>query len=325
MRVVTLGEIMLRLTPPGFRRLLQTETFEVEYGGAEANVAVALAMWGEETKFVSKVPANELGQAAVNKLRRYGVDTCSILRGGDRLGIYYAERGADRRASNIVYDRMNSAFACSEAEEYDWDKIFEGADWFHFTGITPALGKRAEHITQTACEKAKGKGVRISCDVNYRSKLWSEESARAVMENFLQNYVDLCITNEYQAKELFSAPREQVAEYMCRKYALGMVAFTYRKTFDATHNMISGAIYDGEHFYRSSEYLVEMVDRIGGGDAFAAGVLYGIGNRYTLEQTVRFAAAASCLKHSVEGDCCLVEKEQILQLANGGDLAQVKR
>ena len=324
MKVVTLGEVMLRLTPPGYSRLLQAETFEAEYGGAEANVAVALAMWGENACFVSKIPENDIGQAAVNKLRRYGVDTGNVVRGGDRLGIYYAERGADRRASEILYDRAHSSFACSEAEEYDWDRIFEGADWFHFTGITPALGRRAERITQTACEQARKKGVRISCDVNYRSKLWSEDAARSVMETFLRQ-IDLCITNEYQAKELFGAPREEVAEYMRSKYSLGMIAFTYRKTFDATHNMISGAIYDGEHFYRSCEYLIEMVDRIGGGDAFAAGVLYGIGNGYALQQTVDFAAAAGCLKHSVKGDCCLIGKEQILRLANGGDPAQVRR
>ena len=223
---------MLRLTPPGFRRLLQAETFEAEYGGAEANVAVALAMWGEEAKFVSKVPANELGQAAVNKLRRYGVDTGSILRGGDRLGIYYVERGADRRASNIVYDRMNSAFACSEAEEYDWDKIFEGADWFHFTGITPALGKRTERITQTACEKAKGKGVRISCDVNYRSKLWGVARAKEVLGKLL-GYADVCIVNENQAQELFGAPEEGTAAYMAEKFGFACVALTYRRTAPA--------------------------------------------------------------------------------------------
>ncbi len=321
MKAVTLGEIMLRLMPPGFRRLLQAETFEAEYGGAEANVAVALAVWGEEAKFVSKVPANGLGQAAVNKLRRYGVDTRQILRGGDRLGIYYAERGADRRASNIVYDRMNSAFACSEAEEYDWDAVFAGADWFHITGITPALGEGCARLAETACRRAKEHGAVVSCDVNYRSKLWGEEQAAKTLEGLFR-YADVCIVNENHAKELFGCTDECT---LAERYGFTHVAFTCRRTQDARHNSIGGSLYANGERVQSRTYAMEMADRIGGGDAFAAGLIYALGNGFPLQKAVDFAVAASCLKHSVEGDCCLVEKEQILQLANGGDPAQVKR
>lgn len=263
MRVVTLGEIMLRLTPPGFRRLLQAETFEAEYGGAEANVAVALAMWGEEAKFVSKVPANELGQAAVNKLRRYGVDTGSILRGGDRLGIYYVERGADRRASKVIYDRAGSAFALSRAKEYDWDKIFAGADWVHFTGITPALGKNAEEVTLSACKAAKERGVTVSCDVNYRSKLWEKEHAAKTLEKLL-GYADVCIVNEKQADELFGISGENAMRELAERFSFTHVAFTYRRTKDALHNKIWSVLYSSGEKVQSREYDMEMVDRIGG-------------------------------------------------------------
>lgn len=311
---------MLRLTPPGFQRFVQAGSFEVYYGGAEANVAAALANWGEEVAFVSKVPANELGQAAVNSLRAVGVDTRYVLRGGDRLGIYYVERGADRRAGKVVYDRAGSAFALSRAEEYDWDKIFAGADWFHFTGITPALGKNAEEVTLSACKAAKERGVTVSCDVNYRSKLWTKEHAAKTMEK-LFGYADVCIVNENQAKELFGAMDERA---LAERYHFACVTFTYRRTQDALHNSIWGSLYAGGERVQSRRYEMEMVDRIGGGDAFAAGLLYALGHGFEPQRAVDFAEAASCFKHSVEGDVCFASAEEIAALCSGSG-GQIER
>ena len=307
MKVVTLGEIMLRLTPRGFARLVQAGEFEVRYGGAEANVAAALANWGEEAVFVSKVPANELGQAAVNSLRAAGVDTRHVLRGGERLGLYYAERGADRRAGKVVYDRADSAFALSHAEEYNWDDIFEGADRFHITGITPALGRNAEAVALAACKAAKEHGAAVSLDVNYRSKLWGAAEAAKALEALFA-YVDVCIVNENHAKELFGAPDERA---LAERYNFACVAFTYRRTQDALHNSIWGSLYAGGERVLSRRYEMEMIDRIGGGDAFAAGLLYALGHKFTLQKAVDFAEAVSCLKHSIEGDACLISLEEV--------------
>lgn len=321
MKAVTLGEIMLRLTPFGHKQLVQAETLEADYGGAEANVAVALAVWGEEASFVSKVPANGVGQAAVNALRRYGVDTRHILRGGERLGLYYAERGADRRAGSVVYDRAGSAFSQSVPEEYDWDAIFTGADRFHITGITPALGEGCARLAETACRKAKEHGAAVSCDVNYRSKLWGKERAAKVLERLFR-YVDVCIVNENHAKELFGCTDERT---LAERYGFTHVAFTYRRTKDARHNKIWAELYAGGEKVQSRAYEMEMVDRIGGGDAFAAGLVYALGHGYPLQNAVDFAEAASCLKHSVEGDQCLIGSEEIAALAAGGGSAQVRR
>ena len=324
MKVVTLGEIMLRLTPHGYNRLVQADDFEAVYGGAEANVAAALANWGEYAAFVSKVPAHEIGQGAVNALRRCGVETRFLLRGGERLGIYYAERGADRRASNVIYDRAGSAFALSAPEEYDWPHIFEGADWFHFTGITPALGKNAEKIAEAACREAARRGITVSCDVNYRSKLWEEGRAGNVMEKLL-GYADVCIVNENQAKELFGIEGEDALPRMAERFSLRSAAFTYRRTEDALHNRIWSVLYAGGAEYTSRKYEMEMVDRIGGGDAFAAGLIYALGHRYAPQKAVDFAEAASCIKHSVPGDFCLCSVEEIESLAAGGACGRVSR
>lgn len=314
MKIVTIGEIMLRLTPPGYDRFVQATSFEACYGGAEANVATALAIWGEDAAFVSKVPANEIGQAAVNVLRAYGVDTRGVLRGGERLGTYYAERGADSRASKVIYDRANSAFALSEEKEYDWESIFCGADWFHITGITPALGKNAEEIAFAACAAAKSHGAKISCDVNYRSKLWDMAHAKEVLGKLL-GYVDVCIVNENQAQELFGAPEEGTAAYMAEKFGFSCVALTYRRTIDALHNKIWSTLFiDGENV-QSPVYSMKMIDRIGGGDAFAAGLIYALGHGFAPKKAADFAEAASCLKHSVQGDFALLELSEIIDFA----------
>ena len=320
MKVVTLGEIMLRLTPHGFARLVQAGEFEARYGGAEANVAAALASWGEDAAFVSKVPANELGQAAVNSLRALGVDTHYVLRGGERLGLYYAERGADRRAGKVVYDRADSAFALSRVEEYDWDGIFEGADRFHITGITPALGRNAEAVALAACKAAKEHGAVVSLDVNYRSKLWGAADAAKALEALFA-YVDVCIINENHAKELFGASDERT---LAERYNFACVAFTYRRTQDALHNSIWGSLYADGELVQSRRYEMEMIDRIGGGDAFAAGLLYALGHGFEPQKSVDFAEAASCFKHSVEGDVCFASAEEIAALCSGSG-GQIER
>ena len=257
MRVVTLGEIMLRLTPPGVLRLGQAESFEVQYGGAEANVAVALANFGEETSFVSAVPANAVGQAAIDSLRRRGVDTRFVLRGGSRLGIYFLERGVSQRAGGVVYDRADSAFACSEASQYDWEAIFRGADWLHFTGITPALGERAEEVVRQACAAAKKAGATISCDLNFRNKLWDKERAGAVMGELL-SFADVCIANEHQVAELFGAKEEDAAAYLADRYPFRAIALSKRRTISATVNVVGGSLYREGKKAASREYQVEM-------------------------------------------------------------------
>lgn len=324
MKIVTLGEIMLRLTPPGYDRFVQATSFEARYGGAEANVATALAIWGEDAAFMSKVPANEIGQAAINALRAYGVDTRGVLRGGDRLGTYYAERGADSRASKVIYDRANSAFALSEEKEYDWESIFCGADWFHITGITPALGKNAEEIALAACAAAKAHGAKISCDVNYRSKLWGVARAKEVLGKLL-GYADVCIVNENQAQELFGAPEEGTAAYMAEKFGFACVALTYRRTIDALHNKIWSELFIGGKSVQSPVYSMEMIDRIGGGDAFAAGLIYALGHGFAPQKAAEFAEAASCLKHSVPGDACVASLSEVEALAAGGANGRVSR
>lgn len=316
MKIVTIGEIMLRLTPFGYGRFVQAGSFEAHYGGAEANVAAALACWGEKAVFVSKVPAHEIGQAAINSLRALGVDTRYILRGGDRLGIYYAERGADRRESKVIYDRTGSAFACSEGEEYDWESIFDSVDWLHITGILPALGERAEEMALFACKAAKDRGATVSCDVNYRSKLWDRERAAKAMEKLFR-YVDVCIVNENQADELFGVSGKNAMRMLAERYSFSCVAFTYRRTKDALHNAIWGSLYAGGKTAESRVYEMEMIDRIGGGDAFAAGLIYAFGHGYDPQKVVDFAEAASCLKHSVEGDMCIVSPEEIFALRDG--------
>lgn len=319
MKVVTLGEIMLRLTPPRHERFMQANSFEAVYGGGEANVAVSFANFGEEMSFVSKLPMNEIGQAAINSLRGFGVDTKFILRGGERIGIYYMERGASQRSSKVIYDRKNSSFACSSAEEYDWNTIFADADWFHFTGITPALSKNSEVITIRACEEAKKRNILISCDVNYRNSLWSMDEAYLAFEK-LMPMVDVCITNESQAEDVFRIKlsvddnRERIellAKELYLRYNLKKIAFTFRKTIHAENNSISAMLYDGERFAYSKEYNIEMVDRIGGGDAFAAGLIYAIRRGYNTEKAVQFATAACCLKHTIEGDANIVTVDEV--------------
>ena len=339
MKVVTFGELMLRLAPEGYLRFVQSDKLEATFGGAEANVAVSLANYGVDAAFVSKLPAHEIGQAAVNSLRKFGVDTTKIVRGGDRVGIYYCEKGASQRPSKVIYDRAGSAIATAAETDFDWDKIFEGVKWFHFTGITPALSDACAKITLDACKKAKEKGITISCDLNFRKKLWDKEKASEVMSKVCL-YVDYCIANEEDAKDVFGIEaadtdidcgklnREgyiSVAKQLTEKFNFKGVAITLRESISANDNNWSGMLYTDGAAYFSKKYAMHIVDRVGGGDSFGGGLIYSLMNGKAPEETIEFAVAASCLKHSVEGDYNMVSVTEVETLANGNASGRVQR
>lgn len=338
-RVVTFGEIMLRLAPPNYDRFVQADTFTAIYGGGEANVAISLANYGADVAFVTKVPAHEIGQCAVNTLRRYGVDTSKIVRGGSRLGIYYCEKGASQRASKVIYDRAGSAIAEAERSDFDWDAIFDGADWFHFTGITPAISDKAAALCRDALVAAKAHGLTVSVDLNYRKKLWSREKAGQVMGELMQ-YVDVCIANEADASDVFGISAENsdvdqgkldhegyvsVARQLAERFGFSKVAITLRSSHSANDNDWAGMLYSGGRAYFSASYPIHIVDRVGGGDSFAGGLIYalldGRSDRYALE----FAVAASCLKHTIEGDYNLVSEAEVRALMEGDGSGRVQR
>lgn len=338
-KVITFGELMLRLAPEGYYRFVQAESYGATYGGGEANVAVSLANYGLEAAFVSKMPKHEIGQAGINALRRYGVDTSLIVRGGQRVGIYYLEKGASQRPSKVIYDRANSAVALSKKEDYNWDKIFKGADWFHFTGITPALGGELPEICLEACKAAKNIGILVSCDLNYRKKLWSREQAGKVMGE-LCKYVDVCIANEEDAGDVFGIKAENtditggklnregyksVARQLAERFGFKKVAITLRTSLSANDNRWAAMLYDGKDYCFSKEYLMHIVDRVGGGDSFGGGLIYACLNGFNSQDTIEFAAAASCLKHSIEGDFNQVSAEEVLKLAQGDGSGRVQR
>ncbi len=338
-KVVTLGEIMLRLSTPGYQRFIQAQSFDVTYGGGEANVAVSLANYGLDAYFVTKLPDNPIGQAALNHLRRYGVKTDYIARGGDRLGIYFLETGASQRPSKVVYDRAGSAISCAVPEDFDWDKIFEGAAWFHFTGITPALSDKAAEVTRHALKAAKKHGVKTSCDLNYRKKLWSPEKAREVMTELMQ-YVDVAIGNEEDAEKVFGIKAaesdittgqlseegyKQVARQLVEKFNFQKVAITLRESYSASDNGWSALLYDGSKYYRSRKYNIRIIDRVGGGDSFAGGLIYALLNRYDCQLAVEFAVAASCLKHTIPGDFNMMTVDEVNTLVKGDASGRVQR
>ena len=338
-RVITFGEIMLRLAPEGYYRFVQAEKYGATFGGGEANVAVSLANFGVDAVFVSKVPKHEIGQACVNSLRRFGVDTDEILRGGDRLGIYYLEKGASQRPSKVIYDRAGSAISQAVKDEFDWDDILEGADWFHFTGITPALGDNVAEICLEAVKAARAKGITVSCDLNYRNKLWSKEKAGQVMGE-LCKYVDVCIANEQDADDVFGIKArntdvtsgkvdhegyKDVALQLAQKFGFKKVAITLRGSISANDNDWAGMLYDGNDFFFSRTYPVHIVDRVGGGDSFGGGLIYACLNDYSGQDTINFAVAASCLKHSIEGDYNMVTVDEVKKLAGGDASGRVQR
>ncbi len=338
-RVVTFGEIMLRLNPEGYMRFAQADRFEASYAGGEANVAVSLANYGMDAAFVTKVPEHEIGQNAVNALRKYGVDTDFVLRGGNRLGIYFVEKGASQRASKVIYDRADSAVAQSTAEEYDWDAIFDGADWFHWTGITPALGGELPKICLEACIAAKKRNVTISCDLNYRKKLWSTEQAAKVMAE-LMPYVDVCIANEEDAKDVFGIEAENtdidagkldhtgyvsVARQLCERFGFAKVAITLRGSISANDNDWAAMLYTEGQAYFSPTYRIHIVDRVGGGDSFGGGLIYSLLVEKTPQDSINFAVAASCLKHTIEYDFNLVNVQEVEALVRGNSSGRVQR
>lgn len=338
-KVVTFGEIMLRLAPEGYYRFVQAEKLGATYGGGEANVAVSLANYGFDAYFVTKLPKHEIGQAAVNSLRKYGVNTSFIARGGDRVGIYFLEKGASQRPSKVIYDRAGSSIYTAEQSDFDWAKIFEGAEWFHFTGITPALNDGVAAICLEACKAAKAAGVKISCDLNYRNKLWTKEKAGKVMGE-LCKYVDVCIANEEDAADVFGIKAadtdvtlgevnhegyKDVAKQLRDRFGFEKVAITLRESISANDNNWSAMLYDGDDFYFSKRYKMHIVDRVGGGDSFGGGLIAAILSGYDSKQTIEFAVAASCLKHSVEGDFNLVSMDEVMKLAGGDASGRVQR
>ncbi|HTG55989.1 MAG TPA: sugar kinase, partial [Niabella sp.] len=315
-KVVTLGEIMLRLSTPGFQRFVQSDSFDVTYGGGEANVAVALSNYGLNGVFVSKVPDNAIGQSAINHLRRYGVDTQHVALGGERLGIYFLETGASMRASQVIYDRAGASIADVDASEFNWDAIFEGADWFHTTGITPALSDKAAALTEAALKAAKERGITTSIDLNYRKKLWSKEKAQSVMTE-LCKYVDVCIGNEEDAEttlgfkaahsditkgELNLDGYKDVIRQMKDKFGFKYIASSLRESYSASDNGWSALVSDGKEFYHTRKYDVRIVDRVGSGDSFASGLIYGLVTGMSMADAAEFGVAASALKHTIPGD-----------------------
>lgn len=338
-KVITFGELMLRLAPEGYYRFVQAEKYGATYGGGEANVAISLANYGLEAAFVSKLPKHEIGQAGVNSLRKYGVDTSFIARGGDRVGIYYLEKGSSQRPSKVIYDRAGSSIATASKDDFDWDKIFEGADWFHFTGITPALSDSIADICLEACKAAHEKGITISCDLNYRNKLWSKEKAGKVMGE-LCKYVDVCIANEEDASDVFGIKAsdtdvttgkvnhegyKDVAKQLTDRFGFKKVAITLRGSISANDNNWAAMLYDGNDYYFSKNYLIHIVDRVGGGDSFGGGLIYACLNNYGPQETIEFAVAASCLKHTIEGDFNMVSVDEVNKLACGDGSGRVQR
>ena len=431
MKVVTFGELMVRLQPFNYERFVQANSLEFTFGGGEANVAVSLANYGLDAAFVTKLPAHAIGQAAVNSLRRYGVDTSMITRGGDRVGIYYNEKGASQRGSVCIYDRANSAIQLAQPSDFDWDKIFEGVDWFHFTGITPALGENVVEICRQACKAAKAHGVKISCDLNYRGKLWTRDQAREAMTKLCEyvdvciydransaiqlaqpadfnwdkifegvdwfhftgitpalganvveicleackaakahgvkiscdlnyrgklwtrdqareamtklcEYVDVCISNEEDAKDVFGIEAEatdiyggklnaegykSVAKQLADKFHFEKVAITLRESHNASENGWSAMLYDvaSNEYCFSKKYELKIIDRVGGGDSFGGGLIYALLNGKSTQDAVEFAVAASALKHSIEGDYNMMTVSEVEKLAGGDGSGRIQR
>lgn len=338
-RVVTFGELMLRLAPEGYLRFVQADRFQATFGGAEANVAVDLACLGANTAFVTKLPAHEIGQLAVNSLRKFGVDTSHIVRGGARVGVYYVEKGASQRASKVIYDRAGAAIAEADCGEFDWDTIFDGADWFHFTGITPALSKNAAALCLEACKAAVAHGVPVSCDLNYRKNLWSTAAAKETM-TALMPYVSLCIANEEDAADVFGIHAEgsdaasgklsaagyaDVARQLSERFNIPTIAITLRQSITANDNIWAAMLYTDGKPYVSSEYPVHIVDRVGGGDSFGAGLIFATLQGDHPQERLEFAVAASCLKHAIEGDYNPVSVDEVRRLAGGNTTGRVMR
>ncbi len=338
-KVVGLGELLVSLSPGGYYRFMQANAFDAFYTGAEANVCVSLSQFGVPAKFVTRLPAHEIGKCAVAALKKYGVDTEDIAFGGERIGVLYLEKGASQRPSKVIYDRKHTAVSEALPEHFDWEHIFEDAQWFHFTGITPALGEHTPALCERACQEAKKRGITVSCDLNYRKNLWSTARARQVMEGLLP-YVDVLIANEEDAEkvlgikaadtdvdagELNTEGYIEVAKQISEQYQIPYVATTLRKSISASDNLWSAMLYhNGEAFF-SREYRIHIVNRVGGGDSFAAGLIYGMLHMENEQEMINYATAASCLKHSIEQDFNLVTTDEVMTLVNGNGSGRVQR
>ncbi|MEG1407515.1 MAG: sugar kinase [Ruthenibacterium sp.] len=341
MKVITFGEVMLRLQPYDYLRFVQADSFEATFGGGEANVAVSLANYGVDVDYVTKLPKHAIGQMAVNSLRKYGVGTNKIVRGGDRVGIYFLEKGASQRGSVCIYDRAHSAIQEAAPSDFNWAEIFAGADWFHFTGITPALGENCVNICIEACKAAKKAGVKISCDLNYRGKLWTRDEARAAMTKICE-YVDVCISNEEDAKDVFGIEAantdvasgklnkdgyKSVAKQLADKFHFEKVAITLRESISAFDNDWSAMLFDAasDEYCFSKLYHLHIIDRVGGGDSFGGGLIYSLLSGKNTQDAVEFAVAASALKHSIESDYNFVTVDEVEKLAGGNASGRVQR
>jgi len=335
--VITFGEIMVRLATPGHLRFGQTSQLELTFGGGEANVAVSLANFGVEARYITRLPDNELADAAIRELRSFGVDTSYILRGGGRMGIYFLESGASQRASKVIYDRAQSSIGEIQPGLVDWEKVFKGAKWFHWTGITPALSDSAAAATAEACAEAKKAGLTVSTDLNYRKKLWSKKKAGEVMERLMEN-VDVCIANEEDAESVFDikgsevtsgtidhARYEDVAKQLTERFGFKQVAITLRESHSASRNGWSAMLFSDGKAHFSKAYEIDIVDRVGGGDSFGAGLIFSLLRGDAPQKAVDFAVAASCLKHTISGDYNRVSLAEVETLAGGDGSGRVQR
>ena len=338
-KFVGFGEILLRLSPDGYLRFAQADRFNASYSGAEGNMAIALSYMGMPAEMVTKLPDNDIGRCAKRVLDKYGVITDHIAWGGDRIGVYYLERGASQRPSKVIYDRKHTAIAEASPDDFDWDDIFKDAAWFHFTGITVALSKNLQEICKQACIKAKEHGVKVSCDLNYRKTLWTTEEAQKVMKPLMQ-YVDVLIGNEEDSEKTLGIKPDDtdviagklsvdgykaLAKKLTDKYGFEMVGFTLRESISASVNNWSALLYCNDKAYVSKKYTMHIVDRVGGGDSFASGLIYGCLNGFDPQKIVEFAAGASCLKHSIDYDFNLTTPEEVLNLISGDGSGRVIR
>ena len=341
MKYLTFGEIMLRLKSPGHERFFQSPMLEATFGGGEANVAVSLANYGEDVGFLSVLPKNAIGDECIKELRRFGVDTSRVVRGGERLGIYYLETGANQRPSKMVYDRAYSAIAMAKPGDIDWDKTFEGVEWFHITGITPAISESAMELSLESVREAKKRGITVSCDLNYRKNLWKYGKKASEVMRELAKYVDVAIANEEDVQKSLEITTDVVVESgeldRSKYKALGdkvlaaypdmkMIAITLRESKSADWNGWAACLNDREHFYESKRYEIrDIIDRVGGGDSFAGGLIYGLNNYEGRQQALEFAVAASCLKHSIDGDFNRVDVDEVEKLMGGDGTGRVQR
>ena len=338
-KFVGFGEIMVRLAPAGVLRFAQAEDFTVNYSGAEGNMAIALAYMGMPAEMVTKFPDNDIGRCAYRMLKKFDVNTDHIAWGGERLGLYYLERGASQRPSKVIYDRKHSSIAEADPTDFDWDEIFKDAGWFHFTGITVALSKNMQEICKQACIAAKKHSVKVSCDLNYRKTLWSTEEAQRVMQPLMQ-YVDVCIANEEDSEKTLGIKAadtditsgklsiegySNLAKQLTETYGFEKVAITLRESISASVNNWSAMLYADGQTYLSKKYTMQIVDRVGGGDSFASGLIYACLNDFDNQKTVEFAAGASCLKHSIEFDFNLSTVDEVMNLINGDGSGRVQR